>query len=97
MFVCNYMRWMCTGSPVVRRAGQFEKLSVPPNDKDSFTTVNLTPGLPSVRKKALRGDGWVLKPTSAMKKHNWTLKVFFHKNMFHLIKGKVTCSLGEMC
>ncbi|XP_054270725.1 histone acetyltransferase KAT2A [Macrosteles quadrilineatus] len=45
------------GSPVVRRAGQFEKLSVPPNDKDSFTTVNLTPGLPSVRKKALRGDG----------------------------------------
>ncbi|XP_046671365.1 histone acetyltransferase KAT2A [Homalodisca vitripennis] len=42
------------GSPVVRRAGQFEKLNVPPNDKDTFTTVTLTPG---VRKRGSRAEG----------------------------------------
>uniref|UniRef100_A0A1B6DZV6 histone acetyltransferase n=1 Tax=Clastoptera arizonana TaxID=38151 RepID=A0A1B6DZV6_9HEMI len=39
------------GAQSVRR-GQFEKLNVPPNEKDTFTTVTLTPG----RKKIVRND-----------------------------------------
>lgn len=28
----------------VRRGGEFEKITAPPNDKDHFTTINVTPG-----------------------------------------------------
>ncbi|XP_046397212.1 histone acetyltransferase KAT2A isoform X1 [Ischnura elegans] len=40
--------------PAVRKPGEFEKVTVTPNDKESFTTVNLSPGF---GKKHLRTDG----------------------------------------
>ncbi|PSN51157.1 Histone acetyltransferase KAT2A [Blattella germanica] len=42
--------------PSIRRGGEFEKLTVPPSDKDSFTTVTLSPGF---GKKQLREGGAV--------------------------------------
>lgn len=45
--------FLITGSPAVRRGGQFEKLNVPPSEKETFTTVTLTPG----RKKFVRNEG----------------------------------------
>ena len=45
-----------TAIPSIRRSGEFEKLNVPPSDKDSFTTVNLSPGFgkKQLREGALR-------------------------------------------
>ncbi|KAJ9586226.1 hypothetical protein L9F63_020135, partial [Diploptera punctata] len=43
-----------TPMPSIRRSGEFEKLTVPPSDKDNFTTVNLSPGF---GKKQLREGG----------------------------------------
>lgn len=43
-----------TTASALRRSGEFEKLTVPPSDKDNFTTVNLSPGF---GKKQLREGG----------------------------------------
>jgi histone acetyltransferase len=43
-----------TMTSALRRGGEFEKLTVPPSDKDNFTTVNLSPGF---GKKQLREGG----------------------------------------
>jgi histone acetyltransferase len=43
-----------TAASALRRGGEFEKLTVPPSDKDNFTTVNLSPGF---GKKQLREGG----------------------------------------
>jgi histone acetyltransferase len=45
-----------TTASTLRRSGEFEKLTVPPSDKDNFTTVNLSPGF---GKKQLREGGAV--------------------------------------
>lgn len=39
----------------VRRGGEFEKITAPPNDKEHFTTINVTPGAGYPR-KGIRQD-----------------------------------------
>ena len=36
----------------VRRGGEFEKITAPPNEKEHFTTINVTPGAGFGRKGA---------------------------------------------
>lgn len=50
------------GSVGVRRPGEFEKLMVMPNDKEQFTTINLTPGIGKKHGRAESGSG--LEPQS---------------------------------
>lgn len=40
-----------------RRTGEFEKVTVPPNDKDNYTTINISPGMKKLHEKRSHSEG----------------------------------------
>jgi len=40
-----------------RKPGEFEKVTVPPNEKDNFTTINISPGIKKIQEKRPNSDG----------------------------------------
>lgn len=40
-----------------RRTGEFEKVTVPPNDKDNYTTINISPGIKKIHEKRSHSEG----------------------------------------
>lgn len=40
-----------------RQTGEFEKVTVVPNDKDNFTTINISPGIRKIHEKRSRSEG----------------------------------------
>lgn len=40
-----------------RKTGEFEKVTVTPNDKDNFTTINISPGIRQIHEKRLHSEG----------------------------------------
>lgn len=40
-----------------RRTGEFEKVMVTPNDKDNYTTINISPGLKKIHEKRSHSEG----------------------------------------
>ncbi|OAD58747.1 Histone acetyltransferase KAT2B [Eufriesea mexicana] len=40
-----------------RRTGEFEKVTIPPNDKDNYTTINISPGMKKIHEKRSHSEG----------------------------------------
>ncbi|XP_017893660.1 histone acetyltransferase KAT2A isoform X1 [Ceratina calcarata] len=40
-----------------RKTGEFEKVTVPPNDKDNYTTINISPGIKKIHEKRSHSEG----------------------------------------